>query len=305
MTGTLLLTGANGFVGRHLVAAGASGGAFAGWNIVPLAKGCDIRDRPSVEAQVRETSPDAVVHLAAQSFVPRSFEDPAETFAINLGGTLNLLSALTATGFSGRMLLVSSGDVYGRVPESELPVNESRIPEPRSPYAVSKIAAEQLALQWHRTEGLDVMVARPFNHAGPGQDPRFVLPAMARQVADIAEGRAAPIIEVGDIDTTRDFTDVRDVVEAYAAMLTSGKAGATYVIGSGIERRIRDMLATMCALAGVAPEVRQHPGRMRPAEQRRMAADASLLREDTAWEPRIAIETTLNDVLNEAMDGNG
>jgi GDP-4-dehydro-6-deoxy-D-mannose reductase len=303
--GTLLLTGANGFVGRHLVAAGVDDGAFAGWNIAPLEKGCDIRDRHSVEAQVRDIRPDAVVHLAAQSFVPRSFEDPAETFAINLGGTLNLLSALTAIGFSGRMLLVSSGDIYGRVPESELPVDESRIPEPRSPYAVSKIAAEQLSLQWHRTEGLDVMVARPFNHAGPGQDLRFVLPAMARQVADIAKGNAPPIIEVGDIDTTRDFTDVRDVVEAYAAMLARGRAGATYVIGSGVERRIRDMLATMCTLAGVDPELRQHAGRMRPAEQRRMAADASLLRDDTAWEPRIAIETTLNDVLNEAMDGNG
>jgi GDP-4-dehydro-6-deoxy-D-mannose reductase len=183
-----------------------------------------------------------------------------------------------------------------------LPVDEAWIPEPRSPYAVSKVAAEQICLQWHRTEGLDVMIARPFNHVGPGQDARFVLPALARQLVAISEGRQPAIIEAGDIDTTRDFTDVRDVVSAYTAMLARGKSGATYVIGTGQERLVRNVLLAMCELCGVAPEIHQDPAKIRPAEQRRMAANASRLRQDTGWSPVIPMETTLNDILNDARN---
>lgn len=299
-TRKLLVTGSSGFVGKHVRAACAKGGAFSDWQCHGTPEGWDIRDAGAVNSLVGEIQPDGVLHLAAQSFVPRSFEAPRETFEINLLGTLNLLQALTATKFSGSMVFVSSGDVYGRVPDEAMPVTEHRIPEPRSPYAVSKIAAEQLCLQWRRTEGLAVMVARPFNHVGPGQDPKFVLPALARQVVAIADGRQAPIIEAGDIDTTRDFTDVRDVVAAYAAMLESGIAGTTYLIGSGDERRVRDLLMSMCRLAGIAPEIRQDPSKLRPAEQRRMVADSGLLRRDTGWAPRIPLETTLTDILNDA-----
>lgn len=298
----LLLTGAGGFVGHHVLAASSDGGLFSEWDIFPPPGEWDIRDASAVQRLVSDVRPDAVLHLAAQSFVPRSFEDPHETFAINLGGTLNLLIALRANAFEGRMLFVSSGDVYGRVPEEDLPVDESRIPEPRSPYGVSKIAAEQLCLQWHRTEGLDAMIARPFNHVGPGQDSRFVLPALARQVVAIAEGRQPPVIQAGDIDTTRDFTDVRDVVGAYAAMLRRGKPGTAYLIGTGQERRVRDLLLAMCTLCGIAPEIRQDPEKMRPSEQRRMAADATRLRKDTGWTPSISMESTLNDILKEARN---
>lgn len=296
----LLVTGAGGFVGRHVRQSSDEGGSFAGWDIFAPPRDWDIRNVPDVHRTIAETRPDAVLHLAAQSFVPRSFEDPHETFAINLGGTLNLLLALRAANFAGRMLFVSSGDVYGRVPEDQLPVDESRIPEPRSPYGVSKVAAEQLCLQWRRAEGLDVMIARPFNHAGPGQDSRFVLPALARQVVAIAAGKQPPVIDAGDIDSTRDFTDVRDVVNAYAAMLDRGEPGATYVIGTGREYRVRDLLQAMCALRGLSVEIRQDPTRMRPSEQRRMAADAALLRKHTGWEPSIMMESTLNDILEEA-----
>lgn len=298
----LLLTGAGGFVGQHVVAASGPGGTFAGWEILPTPSDVDIRDEPALRQLVAGLRPDAVIHLAAQSFVPRSFEDPQETFAINVGGTLNLLTALRAHRFAGRVVFVSSGDIYGRVPETELPVDESRIPEPRNPYAASKVAAEQACLQWHRSDGLDVMVARPFNHVGPGQDPRFVLPGLARQVVAIAAGRQPPVIDAGDIDTTRDFTDVRDVVGAYAAMLERGSAGSTYVIGTGQERRIRDLLSTMCGLAGIVPEIRQDPALLRPSEQRRMAADAGRLHQQTGWCPRISIESTLDDILQEARN---
>jgi GDP-4-dehydro-6-deoxy-D-mannose reductase len=297
--GALLVTGAGGFVGHHVRHAIALGG-FDGMRLVAAPTGMDIRDPQSMSDFVGGLRPAAVLHLAAQSFVPRSFEDPRETLDINVLGTLNLLQALTAAGFKGRFVYASSGDVYGRVPEESLPVDESRVPEPRSPYAVSKICAEQLCLQWARTEGLQAIVARPFNHVGPDQDARFVLPALALQVVRIAAGAQPPVIEAGDIDTTRDFTDVRDIVAAYAAMFRSGVAGRTYLVASGVERRVRDVLEAMCQLAGVSPEIRQDPAKLRPAEQRRMVADASLLTADTGWRPLIPFETTLSDILDTA-----
>lgn len=299
--GKLLVTGASGFVGRY-VAEAINDGEFGPCKLVAPAKGWDIRDPGAVDRLVAETMPDCVLHMAAQSFVPQSFSDPRETLDINFFGTLNLLMALRASGFSGRMVYVSSGDIYGRVPEAELPVDEQRWPEPRSPYATSKVAAEQLCLQWHRTEGLDVMVARPFNHVGPGQNHRFVLPALAQQVVAIADGRQPAVIDAGDIDSTRDFTDVRDVVAAYAAIFQRGIAGSTYVIGSGRETRVRDLLEAMCRLESITPEIRQNPAKLRASEQRRMVADASRLRRDTGWEPAISLDTTLLDILKDVRN---
>lgn len=295
----LLVTGGSGFVGQHVQAA-ITAGNFGAWTFLSPPQGWDLRDAAEVASLVADVRPDGVLHLAAQSFVPRSFEQPHETFEVNLLGTLNLLQALQAQNFTGRFVFVSSADVFGRVPEEALPVDESHWPEPRSPYGVSKLAAELLCMQWHRTEALDVVVARPFNHVGPGQDARFVLPALARQVVAIAEGRQPPVLDVGDIDTTRDFTDVRDVVAAYAAILERGIAGKTYLIGSGQERRVRDLLQQMCRIAGIDPEIRQDPARLRPAEQRRMAANARLLADHTGWVPRIPLETTLQDILEDA-----
>ena len=297
----LLVTGASGFVGAHVRDA-VHAGVFGDVEFIALPPGTDLNDGRAVEGAVTAARPDLVLHLAAQSFVPRSFEAPAETFAVNLLGTLNLLQAMKLTGFAGRMVYVSSGDVYGRVEDAQLPVDEDTPAAPRSPYAVSKIAAEQLCLQWHRTEALDVTIARPFNHIGPGQDAVFAIPSIASQVRAIAAGRQPPEIEVGDIDTTRDFTDVRDVVAAYAAMFARGRAGATYVVASGRERRIRDLLAVMCGLAGVEPRIRHDPARMRPAEQRRMVASAARLSNDTGWSPGISLERTLSDIL-EKVDG--
>ncbi|MGL6291568.1 MAG: GDP-mannose 4,6-dehydratase [Silanimonas sp.] len=295
----LLVTGASGFVGRH-VATSVGQGGFGDVQFDAWPSGADLRDAAAVRDVVDAMQPDLVLHLAAQSFVPRAFEDPAETFAINVQGTVHLVDALRRRRFKGRFLYASSGDVYGLVPEAELPVGPARVASPRNPYAASKVAAEQLCLAFHRAEGLDALIARPFNHVGPGQDARFVLPALARQVVAIAAGEKPPVIDAGDIDTTRDFLDVRDVVGAYAAMFRAGRPGATYVVASGVERRIRDLLARLCALAGVDVEVRQDPTKLRPAEQRRMAGDASVLREDTGWTPRFDLDTTLSDILEHA-----
>src|SRR5579859_1340829 len=159
--GRLLVTGAGGFVGRHIIAM-AQNGSLPSSTLIISPKGLDIRDEDMLADWVQGAKPDSVIHLAAQSFVPRAFEDPRETLEINVIGTLNLLQALKRAKFRGRLIYVSSGDVYGQVPESLLPLSEDRFPEPRNPYAVSKLAAEQLCLQWHRSDQLDVIVARPF-----------------------------------------------------------------------------------------------------------------------------------------------
>lgn len=293
----LYVTGASGFVGHHLAQVVAEGG-FGECEFHPLPHGVDVRDAEGLRASLAEARPDWVIHLAAQSFVPDSFANPRETFDINLFGTLNLLQALRATGFVGRLLYVSSGDVYGAVPESALPVSESQEPAPRNPYAVSKLSAEHLCRQWHFSEGLDVVIARPFNHIGPGQTTRFVVSGLASQVARIAAGIQPPSMVVGDIDVSRDFSDVRDVVRAYAALLRLGKAGLTYNVSSGREVTVRSILHRLCQLAGVEPAIETDQTRFRPNEQRRMMASCDRLRRDTGWESRVPLETSLGQILD-------
>lgn len=296
----MLVTGAGGFVGSHVVAAGAYGDCFSDWEIVPLPRGLDVCSRDALAAWFSQQSVDDVIHLAAQSFVPRSFESPSETLEVNTIGTSNLVECLHRFGFSGRLLYVSSGDVYGRVDLEALPVTEATPPQPRSPYAVSKLAAELRCLQAMRSEGLNVVIARPFNHIGPGQSPDFAVAGFARQVAEVAASRREPVIQVGDIDVTRDFTDVRDVVAAYAAILSSGTTGTIYPVASGQERTLRSILIRLCELAGVAVEIAEDRALLRPAEQRRMVADASLLRRDTGWVPSTPFDRTLIDILTDA-----
>lgn len=290
----ILLTGASGFVGKHVLAS-VKGGAFSDARIFTLPD-VDIRNTELFGQTLSGFQPDYVIHLAAQSFVPRSFEDPFGTFDVNLMGTLSVLKVLEAQQFTGRFLYVSSGDVYGAVPDENLPVNESLPPAPRNPYAVSKVAAEQLCLQWHRSQHLDVVIARPFNHVGPGQGSSFVIPALASQVVAVSRGKSSSI-SAGDIDVTRDFTDVRDVVDAYAKLLSQGTAGKIYLVGSGLERSVRGILERLMELAGIRADVVQDPAKFRPAEQRRMVADCELIRRETGWSPRIPWDQTLTDIL--------
>lgn len=294
----LYITGAGGFVGRHVAQIVTEGG-FGACELQGMPEGLDIRNEEGLQASIGGVQPDWIIHLAARSFVPDSFAHPRETLDVNLFGTLSLLCALRAVNFHGRLLYVSSGDVYGAVPEMALPVDESRWPEPRNPYAVSKLSAETLCLQWHLSEGLDVIVARPFNHIGPGQDEHFVVPALAHQVYSIAAGLQEPTLMVGDIDVTRDFSDVRDVVSAYASLLRSGQSGQIYNVCSGREVTIRSILQTLCTLARVDPVVVQDKSRLRPSEQRRMVANCQRLREHTGWQPAISLQTSLQQILDQ------
>jgi GDP-4-dehydro-6-deoxy-D-mannose reductase len=295
----LLITGHRGFVGRWIERrVTSSEPGFEGWEVANLPDSSDVRDA-SIASHLDAIEPDAVLHLAALSSVAESFRDPDRYFDVNFRGTLNLLRCLRNAGFGGRMLYVSTGDAYGAVPGSWLPVNEERPLRPRNPYAVSKTAAEALCYQWAQTEGLDVVIARPFNHVGPGQDVRFAVAAFARQVSQVALGKADPQIVTGDLDVTRDFTDVRDVVDAYFALIGRGVRGEIYNIGSGRETRLRDILEELIRVAGVTASITIDPTRIRADEQRRMVADVTKIERDTGWKARIPLETTLRATLED------
>lgn len=298
MLPSLLVTGATGFVGNHVRE--ACGNQSLPWSFTPFPKGADLRDEAEVRRAIADIKPDAVLHLAAQSFVPKSFESPAETFEINVLGSLNLMTALSEIGFVGPLVYASSGDVYGSVPEESLPVDETLSPHPRNPYSVSKVSAELLCMQRHYTEGLRAVIARPFNHVGPGQDERFVLPSIARQLAlSRRKGRKIAELHVGDIDVTRDFTDVRDVVQAYGHLLLRGVPGQIYNICSGQERSIRQLISELGEIAGLGIEIIQDPAKMRRAEQQRMVANARKIQRDTGWTPTIPIHQTLENIFRE------
>ncbi|HEY3461304.1 MAG TPA: GDP-mannose 4,6-dehydratase [Casimicrobiaceae bacterium] len=293
----LLVTGVHGFVGRTLARMLESEPRLAGWRLLDAPPTADLRDPDDAALLVGRHSPDAVIHLAAQSWVPDAFRDPAQTLATNVLGTLHLMQALQAASFRGRVVYVGTGDVYGLVPEDALPVSEAFVPVPRNPYAVSKLAAEALCRQWTITESMDIVLARPFNHIGPGQSERFVVSDFARQVAEIRCGLHEPIVHAGDIDVTRDFTDVRDVVHAYFMLLASGATGETYNVCSGRERSIRGILDRLAEIAGVAITVETEAARLRKAEQRRMCGDATKIRAATGWEATTPLDASLAQML--------
>ncbi|MCO5786552.1 NAD-dependent dehydratase [Pseudomonas sp. G11-1] len=293
----LLVTGQSGFVGRHLLAHLAN--HQSEWQPV-AAPSHDLLDTNSLDAWVSATRPDAVIHLAGQTFVPEAFRNPARTLQINLLGTLNLLQALKRNDFQGTFLYVSSGDVYGQVTAEQLPIDETLLPKPRNPYAVSKLAAENLCLQWSFSEpDWRIVIARPFNHIGPGQAADFLVPDMARQLIRIRKGLQLPRLQVGDVDVSRDFLDVRDVVRAYFHLLEKGQSGEIYNVCSGVERDIRELIMQMASLAEVEITLEQHPDRLRRAEQRRVAGSGEKLRAQTNWQPIITTTTTLHDVLSD------
>jgi GDP-4-dehydro-6-deoxy-D-mannose reductase len=294
----LLVTGVHGFVGSTLSRMVTTENSLRDWQVADVPVDLDLRDRDCVDDLVAAAAPDAVVHLAAQSFVPESVRDPEATFNVNVLGTLHLLQALKRNAFGGRMLFVGTGDVYGSVPEDELPVDELRLPAPRNPYAVSKLAAEALCFQWTVSERMPVVMARPFNHIGPRQSERFAVADFARQIAEIKRGARPPIVAVGDIDVTRDFTDVRDVVMAYFALLAEGTPGQVYNVCSGREHSLRSLLTLLAERAGVDVRIDQDPARLRQSEQRRMRGDPSKIRSTTKWEARIPVADSVSAMLD-------
>jgi len=311
-----LITGAEGFAGGHLsrllrslepdlqligtvYRAAAESPALA---VLDEAVRLDLRDPDAVRDMLESFRPDFIYHLAAQAFVPRSFEYPWETLENNIRSQLNLLHGAVQLGLKPRVLVVSSAEIYGTVPPERLPITEDFPLMPSNPYSVSKVGQDMLGLQYFLSHQLPIVRVRPFNHIGPGQNTRFVAPAFATQIARIEQGVQPPVIEVGDLSPQRDFTDVRDVVRAYHAALTRGKPGAVYNVCSGRAYSVQYLLDTLLSFSTVSVEVRVDPARLRVVDRPVVLGSARRLKMDTGWEPSIPFEQSLRDVLEECRE---
>jgi GDP-4-dehydro-6-deoxy-D-mannose reductase len=258
----------------------------------------DVCDPEAMGKEVRSAAPNAVVHLAAASSVRDSWDHPGEVWRVNAVGTVNLLEAVRSAAPEARVLFASTGDVYGRAPS--VPTDEEAPVAPVSPYAASKAAAEIACAQARRT-GLDVVVARAFQHEGPGRDERFAVGSWTRQVADL-EQTGGGVLKVGDLSARRDISDVRDVCRAYRLLLEPKVPARTYNVASGKAVSMEEVLELLLTLARCPIEVEQDPARQRPVDVPVVCGDASRLRNATGWEPQIPLEQTLADALDYARN---
>ena len=300
-----LLTGGRGFVGGRLGAALRE--RHPDWTVdmpdragVEASELLDVSDASAVDRWVQDRRPDVVVHLAAVAAVTAATRDPRTAWEVNLGGTLNVVLALQAHAPDAHLMLVSSAEVYGRSLQDDAPVTEAALLEPVNPYAASKAAADILVRQ-AAAAGLPASVVRAFNHTGPGQSEAFVAPSFAAQVARIEAGLQPPVILTGSLDEERDFLDVDDVVNAYAAVLDArGRLapGEVFNVASGVAVQIGDLLEALLAQARVPIAVRQDPARMRPISLARVLGDASRLTATTGWRPRRDLRETLTRILD-------
>lgn len=307
-----LITGAGGFAGSHLADCLLSdperGEAVWGCDLSGRRRAyhapalqmaaADLRDPRATRDLIERVRPDRIFHLAGQAFVGDSWSHPWETIETNMRSQVNLLEAVVAVGLRPRILVVGSADVYGRAAAENLPIDEDCPLLPDSPYAVSKIGQDMLALQYWQSHGLDVVRVRPFNHIGPRQNQRFVAPAFASQIAAIEAGRQRPALRVGNLTARRDFTDVRDMARAYVLALEHGEAGAVYNIGSGRSRPIQELLDVLLGLATAPITVEFDTGRLRPVDLPDLVCDAGRLRARTGWAPHIPFEQSLSDLLD-------
>lgn len=259
----------------------------------------DLRDAAAVAEIVADIRPDLIFHLAAQSFVPISWQHPWTTFEQNVQGQVNVLQAVADQSLPAKVLVVGSNEEYGLIQADDLPIDEDTPLRPNSPYGVSKVAQDLMGWQYFHSYGMAVVRVRPFNHFGPRQGDRFVAPAFARQLAEAEAGLREPVVQVGNLSTVRDFTDVRDVVRAYWLILTQGEPGQAYNIGSGVGRTIEELLHTLLDLSTKAINVEADPARLRPSDVPISICDNSRLRAATGWWPEISFEQTLSDILED------
>ncbi len=309
MTETALITGVNGFVGRHLAAyllrqGVAVHGIYrpSARRVTAAAKGielhpADVRHAVAMKRVIGAVRPDYVFHLAAISSVFQSWRTPVQVMRTNVIGTINLLEAVRAAGHAPRVQVAGSSEEYGMVSAQELPVVEDAPLRPLSPYAVAKVAQDRLAYQYYSSYGLPVVITRAFNTTGPGRPRTYVTSRFAREIARVEKG-GKPVLRVGNLDAERDFTDVRDVVRAYWLVLRKGAPGEAYNICSGQSHSIREVLALLLSMSSARITVREDPALMRPADIPLMRGDIAKLRAATGWQPEIPFEQTLQDLLD-------
>ncbi len=258
----------------------------------------DILDEQAVWQALASVQPDTVYHLAAQSSVAVSWERPKLTADVNIRGCINVLEAVRAQKKQIRVLLIGSGEEYGKILPQELPVCEDHPVRPDSIYAVTKVCQNMIGAVYARAYGMQVVMVRAFNHIGPGQSPVFVVSDFCRQTAQIEAGSKEAVIRAGNLEARRDFTDVRDVVRAYALLAERGKAGETYNVGSGHAVRIGDILKMIVQQAKLPVRVESDPKKFRPLDVPVVEADIGRLQKDTGWEPAISLQQTLRETLD-------
>ena len=297
-----------GFVGGHLVSSLLADGWDIHGTLLPhvpeappagtIGTPVDITDAGAMQELIGDVQPDAIFHLAGAASVGQSFDDPEGTWHVNVEGTRGVLEGLRKSGCPARMVAALSGEEYGRVAAEDLPVTEDTPLHPLSPYAESKAAADHLCADYHAQFGVPVLRLRAFNQLGPGQDPRFVVPSICKQIADAEmAGDSACVLRLGNLDTRRDFLDVRDVVAAYRILAQQGMPERVYIAGRGESRSVRELVDIAISLARIAVEVQSDPTRVREGEQPDLYAEPRALKE-LGWAPRIPLEQSIADTLD-------
>ncbi|MBU2476492.1 GDP-mannose 4,6-dehydratase [Candidatus Micrarchaeota archaeon] len=310
----ILITGVNGFVGSHLseyILNNNLGEVYGTYrtknedfsNTKKIMKKisfveCDITDSYSVDMTIEEIKPDYIFHLAAQAFVPSSWKSPVETLNTNIIGSLNLFEAIKKNNKKIRIQIAGSSEEYGLVKENEVPIKESNPLRPLSPYGVSKVAMDLLGYQYHQSYGLNIIRTRAFNHEGPRRGESYVTSNFAKQVALIEAGEQEPVINVGNLEAKRDFTDVRDMVKAYWLAVEKGTSGEVYNIASGKAYKIQEVVDILKKLSKKEFQVKQDPTRLRPSDVQILLGDSSKFRKQTGWKPEIPFEKTMEDLLD-------
>jgi GDP-4-dehydro-6-deoxy-D-mannose reductase len=258
----------------------------------------DLKDMGSLKKCLAEVQPDRIFHLAAQSFVPTSWKCPAETFAINAVGQINLFESILSLGISPKIQIAGSSEEYGLVNSDEVPMKETNPLRPLSPYAVSKVAQDLLGWQYFKSYGLKVIRTRGFNHTGPRRGEVFICSNFAKQIVEIEKKKREPVLYVGNLEAKRDFTDVRDMVRAYWLLLEKGEPGEVYNLGTGKTYSMKEILDMLLAISGVEVKIEVDPDRLRPSDVPVLLSDSSKFKQLTGWEPRISFDQSLQDLLD-------
>ena len=311
----ILITGVSGFVGGHFVhyltthhnnleIHGISRSKPT-WDFVNAPAGllnshyfhqADLNDIPKIKSLIVEIQPDYILHLAAQSSVAESWKSPVFSFMNNTNIFLNIIDTVRLNDNAARVLSIGSSEQYGIVSENDLPISEDRPQCPENPYAVARVAQEQLARIYAKGYNLDICCTRSFNHCGPGQTDRFVVSAIVKQFVKIAHGLQDPVIHIGNGAIVRDFVDVHDVVEAYNLLLTKGKKGEVYNICSGQGRAIRDIVTMLSNMFDIHVQVHQEQSQIRPIDNPRIVGSFQKIQRDLGWRPTIPFEQSLQSM---------
>ena len=295
-----LITGSQGFVGHYLrQELERSGYDVIGLDIQSGEKTvqADLLDAEQLKAVVADCAPDIVIHLAGQANVGLSWKIPQKTVEINLVGAINLMEAVRAYNPAVRMVLVGSSDQYGNLGEAGRLVSESLTMNPQTPYAVSKLAQEEMAGIYVRAYGMNICMTRSFNHGGAGQREGFLIPDFAAGIARVEQG-IADKLTVGNLSAKRDFTHVKDVVRAYRLIAEKGRPGEVYNVGSGTVHSAQEILDGLRAMATCEVPVEQDPAKMRPSDTPVICCDHSKLTDHTGWQPQFGLQ----DILKETLD---